>query len=159
MIGFPCPFISWQSTSICGRYGGRDNIRETSWGDICSAETLFSAPNASRMQPLSDNKAPACPHRTGRWVDRRTWKNYWWADKVFCYLNSLPLLFILLCCVSVCLPNSIPMSQSASVWLSYFQLQYLHCLSDLLLPLSLSPSVSHCISVSITLPSFFHSCE
>lgn len=59
---------------------------------------------------------------------------------------------VLLCYVSVCLPNSISTSQSMSVWLSYF-----HRLS--LLSLSLSPSVSHCISVSITLPSFFHTCE
>lgn len=29
-----CPFISWQSASISGRYRGRDNIRETMWWDI-----------------------------------------------------------------------------------------------------------------------------
>lgn len=115
-----CPFISWQSASISGRYRGRDNIRETMWWDVSSAETLFSAPEASRRQtlPLSDNKAPACPRRMARQADRRTWKNYWLADKLFCYPNSL-LSFCLSAhlhfqCLNLCLSELLSASLSFS---------------------------------------------
>lgn len=58
---------------------------------------------------------------------------------------------VLLCYVSVRRPR---VHFDVSI---YVCLAYLHCLSPF--SLSLSPSVSHCISVSITLPSSFHTRE
>ncbi len=107
-------------------------------------------PKASRRQPLSDNKAPACPHRPGRRVDRRTWKNYWWADKLFCYPNSALSCF---CPPVLCFCLSAQLHFDVSIYVCLAELLSLS-LCSASLSLSLSPSASHCISVSVS-PAFF----
>lgn len=127
-----------------GRYGGIDNIRATSQGDICSVKMLFSAPK-SIHEATSVRQQDSIMSTQVREADR--WRAM--EELLIGLINSIVIrrvclpVPVLLRYVSVCLPSSIPTYQSMSVWLSCS-----HC-SFLLFP-SVSLSLLLCL-LSFTL--------
>lgn len=115
------------------RYGGKYNIRVASRGDSWHYSVL---PKLSRSN-LCQTTRLRHVHKPEKLIDRRTWKNYWWAD--YCYLNSLPSCS----CPSVqcfCLLNTLLTYQSV-----YF---YLFSLFSLPLSLTFSFPLRLCLYYS-----------